>query len=129
MTEQNPHDQSPPDDTKRRTDSTTGGSNQRYGEAGPAPDRQQSSSSYAAPGSPSYGPASEPNTARFGGFGSADRTDEGRPDRTRPSRPSGAVVAGLLVAALVAGGLGGLAGGAGFTAIDDLVGGGSATEP
>jgi putative serine protease PepD len=33
------------------------------------------------------------------------------------------------VAALVAGGLGGLAGGAGFTAIDNLVGGGSATEP
>ena len=128
MTEQNPHDESGADDTRRLTDSTTGGSTHRYGEAGPTPDRQQSSSPYAAPGSSSYGPASEPNTARFGGFGFADRTDEGRPDRTRPSRPSGAVVAGLLVAALVAGGLGGLAGGAGFTAIDDLVGGGSASE-
>ena len=128
MTEQNPHDQSSPDDAQRLTDSTTGGSTHRYGAAGPTPDRQQSSSPYVAPGSPSYGPASEPDTARFGGFGFADRTDEGRPDRTRPSRPSGAVVAGLLAAALVVGGLGGLAGGAGFTAIDDLVGGGSSSE-
>jgi putative serine protease PepD len=35
------------------------------------------------------------------------------------------VVAALLVGALAVGGLGGLAGGAGFTAVDDLVGGGS----
>ena len=128
MTEQNPPDESSSDDTQRLTDSTTGGSTHRYGEAGPAPDRQQSSSPYAAHGS-SYGPAPEPDTARFGGFGFADRTDEGRPDRTRSSRPGGAVVAGLLAAALVAGGLGGLAGGAGFTAIDNLVGGGSSAEP
>jgi putative serine protease PepD len=129
MTEQNPPDERSSDDTQRLTDSTTGGSTHRYGEAGPTPDRQQSSSPYAAQGSPSYGTAPEPDTARFGGFGFADRTDDGRPDRTRSSRPGGAVVAGLLVAALVAGGLGGLAGGAGFTAIDNLVGGGSATEP
>ena len=128
MTEQNPPDERSSDDTQRLTDSTTGGSTHRYGEAGPTPDRQQSSSPYAAQGSPSYGTAPEPDTARFGGFGFADRTDDGRPDRTRSSRPGGAVVAGLLVAALVAGGLGGLAGGAGFTAIDNLVGGGSATE-
>jgi len=129
MTEQNPPDERSSDDTQRLTDSTTGGSTHRYGEAGPTPDRQQSSSPYAAQGSPSYGTAPEPDTARFGGFGFADRTDDRRPDRTRSSRPGGAVVAGLLVAALVAGGLGGLAGGAGFTAIDNLVGGGSATEP
>jgi putative serine protease PepD len=36
------------------------------------------------------------------------------------------VVAGILVAALVVGGLGGLAGAAGFTVVGDLVGGGSA---
>ena len=129
MTEQNPPDERSSDDTQRLTDSTTGGSTHRYGEAGPTPDRQQSSSPYAAQGSPSYGTAPEPDTARFGGFGFADRTDDGRPDRTRSSRSGGAVVAVLLVAALVAVGLGGLAGGAGFTAIDNLVGGGSATEP
>ena len=39
------------------------------------------------------------------------------------SRPSRGLVAGLLAAALVVGGLGGLAGAAGFSAVDDLVGG------
>jgi putative serine protease PepD len=38
------------------------------------------------------------------------------------------VVAALLAGALVVGALGGLAGGAGFTAVDDLVGGGSSSE-
>ncbi|MGA9749001.1 MAG: trypsin-like peptidase domain-containing protein, partial [Nocardioides sp.] len=39
------------------------------------------------------------------------------------SRPSRGVVAGLLAASLVVGGLSGLAGAAGFSAVDDLVGG------
>jgi putative serine protease PepD len=39
------------------------------------------------------------------------------------SGPSRGLVAGLLAAALVVGGLGGLAGAAGFSAVDDLVGG------
>jgi putative serine protease PepD len=124
MTEQSPNDDNRTDDTKRLTDGRPGGSTHRYGEAGPSPDRQQSASPYP-PVPPSYGTPPETDTAQFGGFGFADRTDERRPGRTRSSRPSGAVVAGLLAAALVVGGLGGLAGGAGFTAIDDLVGGGS----
>ena len=41
------------------------------------------------------------------------------------SRPSRGLAAGLLAAALVVGGLGGLAGAAGFSAVDDLVGGGA----
>jgi len=123
MTEQNPHDDNRTDDSQRRTDGQPGASTHRYGETG-SPDRQQSPSPYP-PAPPSYGAPSEPDTAQFGGFGFADRTDERRPVRTRSPRPSGAVVAGLLAAALVVGGLGGLAGGAGFTAIDDLVGGGS----
>jgi putative serine protease PepD len=124
MTEQNPHDDNRTDDTQRLTDGPPGGSTHRYGETGSSPDRQQSPSPYP-PAPPSYGAPSEQDTAQFGGFGFADRTDERRPVRTRSPRPSGAVVAGLLAAALVVGGLGGLAGGAGFTAIDDLVGGGS----
>jgi putative serine protease PepD len=46
-------------------------------------------------------------------------------ERNRRPRPSGGVVAGILAAALVVGGLGGLAGAAGFTVVDNLVGGGS----
>ena len=117
MTEQNPHDDNRTDDTQRRTDGQPGGSTHRYGETGSAPDRQQSPSPYP-PAPPSYGAPSQQDTAQFGGFGFADRTDERRPVRTRSPRPSGAVVAGLLAAALVVGGLGGLAGGAGFTAVD-----------
>jgi putative serine protease PepD len=53
----------------------------------------------------------------------------GQPERERPkpSRPSGGVVAGLLAGALLVGGLGGLAGAAGFTVAEDLVGGGSSS--
>lgn len=42
------------------------------------------------------------------------------------SRPSTGVVAGILAAALLVGGLGGLAGAAGFNTVDDLVGGDAA---
>ena len=121
MTEQNPnhgHD----DATQRPPGSTgdqTGETSHRYGApTGPTPDRPDP---YAA--SPSPAPDSG-DTARFG-FGFAGRTEQGGPVRTRPSRPSGGVVAALLAGALVVGALGGLAGGAGFTAVDDLVGGGS----
>ena len=44
------------------------------------------------------------------------------------SRPSKGVVAGILAAALVVGGLSGLAGAAGFSAMDDLVGGDALTS-
>ncbi|MGZ4783914.1 MAG: S1C family serine protease [Oryzihumus sp.] len=49
------------------------------------------------------------------------------PTTTR-SRPSGGVVAGILAAALVVGGLSGLAGAAAFTTAEDLGGGGGASS-
>jgi putative serine protease PepD len=49
-----------------------------------------------------------------------------QPERER-SRPSKAAVAGILVAALIVGVLGGLAGAAGFALVDDLVGGDAAS--
>ena len=120
MTEQNLNHGN--DDETQRTPGSTGdrtaGTSHRYGAQSGPPGRPDP---YVA--SPSLAPESG-DTARFG-FGSADRTEQGGPVRTRPSRPSGGVVAALLVAALAVGGLGGLAGGAGFTAVDDLVGGGS----
>ncbi len=124
MTEQNPNHGND-DATQRPPGSTgdqTGDTSHRYGApTGPTPDRPDP---YAASSSPA---PDSGDTARFG-FGFADRTEQGGPVRTRPSRPSGGVVAALLVAALAVGGLGGLAGGAGFTAVDDLVGGGSGSE-
>jgi putative serine protease PepD len=121
MTEQSPNHGN--DDETQRTPGSTGdltaGTSHRYGApVGSTPDRPDPHLA-SPPPAPESG-----DTARFG-FGFADRTEQGGPVRTRPSRPSGGVVAALLVAALVVGGLGGLAGGAGFTAVDDLVGGGS----
>jgi len=53
----------------------------------------------------------------------------GQPERPRPNgRPSAGAVAGILAAALVVGGLSGVAGAAGFTAVDDMVGGGTTTS-
>ena len=50
----------------------------------------------------------------------------GQSERPRPSgRPSTGTVAGILAAALVVGGISGVAGAAGFTAVDDTVGGGT----
>jgi putative serine protease PepD len=48
------------------------------------------------------------------------------PAERATSRPSTGVVAGILAAALLVGGLGGLAGAAGFNTVDDLVGGDAA---
>ncbi|MGZ8737455.1 MAG: S1C family serine protease [Nocardioides sp.] len=74
---------------------------------------------------PPSGPASPPDqdptwtehTHRFEQFGFTPV-----PER-EPSRPSKSVVGGILAAALLVGGLGGLAGAAGFDLVDDLVGG------
>ena len=55
-------------------------------------------------------------------------TPRERPDTPRRGRPSTGVVAGILVAALVVGGLSGIAGAAGFTAFDELVGNDSPTS-
>jgi putative serine protease PepD len=136
MTEQNPNDgsrklgDSDSDDTRRIPGEEAGGTTHRYDAPGNAGTDRQGPAPYTSPSiSPSQGSSeSGTDTARFGGFGFADRTDDDRPARTRPSRPSGGVVAVLLVAALVVGALGGLAGGAGFTAVDDLIGGGSSSE-
>ena len=127
MTEQNPYEasrkpaESGSDDTRQIPGDVTGGSTHRYdGPEDAGTDRQGPAPYTSPPVSPST------DTARFGGFGFADRTDD-RPDRTRSPRPSGAVIAGLLAGALLVGGLGGVVGGAGFTAVDDLVGAGSSS--
>src|SRR4051794_32010345 len=135
MTEQSPNDgsrkpsDSDSDDTRRIPGDETGGTTHRYdAPADPGSDRQ-GPAPYASPSiSPSQGSsASGTDTARFGGFGFADRTDD-PPARTPSPPPSGPVVALPLAAAPIVGALGGLAGGAGFTAVHDLVGGDSSTE-
>jgi putative serine protease PepD len=68
---------------------------------------------------PPYGPPYE-HTHRFNQPGFGDPTPR------EASRPSKGVVAGILTAALVVGGLGGLAGAAGFNVVDGLVEGDSA---
>ena len=134
MTEQSPNGDSrkPSDsdsDDTRRIPGDEAGSTHRYTAPDAGTDRQ-GPAPYASPSiPPAQGPSeSGTDTTRFGGFGFADRTDD-RPARTRSPRPSGTVVALLLAAALFVGALGGLAGGAGFTAVDDLVGGDSGSEP
>jgi putative serine protease PepD len=72
------------------------------------------------------------NTHRFGAGGpSAPPYSYGFPGYPEPARPSrrpgNGVVAAILAAALVVGVLGGLAGAAGFTVVDGLVGGGGAS--
>ena len=122
MTEQNPpRGNDGTDDTQRLPEDPGGGSTHRYGaDAGTTPDR---------PGPSPYSSPSGTDTTRFGGFGFTERPEQERQARTRPSRPSGVVVAGILVAALLVGGLSGLAGAAGFTAVNDLAGGGSTGSP
>jgi putative serine protease PepD len=69
---------------------------------------------------PAYGPPPYEHTHRF------DQPGFGAPASREASRPSKGVVAGILTAALVVGGLGGLAGAAGFNVVDGLVEGDSA---
>jgi putative serine protease PepD len=102
MTEQNPPENAD-DDTQRLPGETT----HRYDAQGPLPAPGEPSSSY---------PYSYPSQGQHGFSGQSERD-------TRRSRPSGGVIAAILVAALVVGGLSGLAGAAGFTVVDDLVGG------
>ncbi len=121
MTEQNPHDGHDADDTQRIPDDTSGGSTHRYDPpAGPTPDRHDGSfsTSPGAPRSPYVSP-SEPEDTRVGGFGFVEQPGQEAHASTRRSRPGGAVVAALLVAALIVGALGGLAGAAGFSLVDD----------
>ena len=121
-------DQQKPDEAQRRTggsQATRPGHAHRYDGPGRRPDRQQAARRTRRLAV--VRPPSEPTP--HGSAGSASRTARTTaPARTRSPRPSGAVVAGLLAAALLVGGLGGVAGGAGFTAVDDLVGGGSTTD-
>jgi putative serine protease PepD len=74
-----------------------------------------------------YGPPPGPNDPLGFRFGPQEPS-RGPQQPARAGRVGGGVVAGLLVAALVAGGVGGLAGAAGFAAVDEVVGGSSATS-
>jgi putative serine protease PepD len=72
------------------------------------------------------GPSTHRYDARVGGFAFADRPE---PERQRRSRPGGAVIGGILAGALLVGGLSGLAGAAGYTALQDSSGGSSSSSP
>ena len=92
----------------------------RYGPPAPEPTFPGGSApGSAGPEQPDPYAGSQP-TATFPAF-----TDT---DRTRRPRPSSGVVAGILVAALAVGGVSGLAGAAGFTAVNDFVDGGSSSS-
>ena len=67
-------------------------------------------------------------TPEFGGFGFHDGAEQNTGSK-RSGRPGNAVIAAILAAALVVGGLAGLVGAAGFTAVDHLVGSDTATSP
>jgi putative serine protease PepD len=108
------------DDTERLTGGPGGGSSHRYAEPSPysSPYSSGHSSPYSSGHSSPYSSPGDRDDASFGGLGFSEHQQQ---TRTR-TRPGNGVVAGLLVAALLVGGLGGLAGAAGFTAVDDLVG-------
>jgi putative serine protease PepD len=90
------------------------GSTHRYQDSGGAESPYTAShSSYAGQQSPYPGSSQREH---IGGFGFD------RQERERRNRPGGAVIAGILAAALVVGGISGLVGAAGFTAADHLVG-------
>ena len=82
------------------------------------------------PGYSDIDPSGE-NTHRYaGGFGPSSYPPgfPGQPERAPArTRPSTGAVAGILAAALVVGGVSGVAGAAGFTAVDDAIGGGGST--
>jgi putative serine protease PepD len=97
------------DDTTRIPDSQ--GSRHRYGE--PSGPEQSPLPPYAPPAG---------DTANFGGLGFAgDAQQDAPPVGRRTGRPTNGVIAGILAAALVFGAVAGVAGAAGFTAVDDLV--------
>jgi len=66
-------------------------------------------------------------TPEFGGFGFHGGAEQNTASK-RSGRPGNAVIAAILAAALVVGGLAGLVGAAGFTAVDDLVGSDTSTS-
>ncbi len=66
-------------------------------------------------------------TPEFGGFGFHDGAEQNTVPK-RSGRPGNAVIAAILAAALVVGGLAGLVGAAGFTAVDHLVGSDTSTS-
>jgi putative serine protease PepD len=107
------------DDT-RRLPSEPAGSTHRY-----EPTRGAGESTYSSPYAPAppQGPPQAEHT-HIGGFGFDSRPQA---ERRPSSRPSGGVVAGILAAALLVGGLSGLVGAAGYNAVDDLVGNDSPT--
>jgi putative serine protease PepD len=104
MTEQRP--EQGPDDTQRIPQhDPAGGSSHRYDPSGA--------------GQP-------PPSPEFGGFGFRDGDRDPRPPRS--GRPATGVIAAILAAALVVGGVAGLVGAAGFNAVDDLVGSDTSTS-
>jgi putative serine protease PepD len=100
MTEHRP--EHGPDDTQRIPHDPMSGSSHRYDPA-----------------------AGQPSSPEFGGFGFDSNGDRKPP---RSGRPGTGVIVAILAAALVVGGLAGLVGAAGFTAVDDLVGSDAATS-
>jgi putative serine protease PepD len=123
MTEQTPENGQ--DDTRRIPTEPSGGSSHRYPSPPPGPSGYPGQQPYAAPAPPPpygaqqrppYGPNPNERT-HIGGFG----FDAAEPQQRRSNRPSGGVVAGILAGALLVGGLAGLAGAAGFHAVDDDV--------
>ncbi len=126
MTQWNPGDHPGPDDADRTRRIPEGeGSRHRYGE--PSQDQGQ-------PSAPPYAQGGQQrDTAGFGGLGFSGEQPGptgsqggGQPPR-RSGRPANGVIAGILAAALVLGGVAGVAGAAGFTVVDDLVGHDSST--
>src|ERR1700709_626862 len=69
-------------------------------------------------------PASHPGDTQTLNRPGYPPTPDHRP-RGRPAGPGAGVVAAILVAALAVGGVAGVVGAAGFTAVDDLLGNGS----
>jgi putative serine protease PepD len=109
MTEWQP--ESDDDDTERAPD--------------PAPSRHryEDTPAFAHPARPPY---QEPDTAQFGAFGFGGDHHDPSGTHRRPRRPGNRLVTGLLAAALVVGGVAGVVGAVGFSAVDHLVGDDSA---
>jgi putative serine protease PepD len=139
MTEHNPeHDSANRnDDTERIPAESPSGSPPQPPFENPSGGSEGSSHRYQDPGAgspyagsyPSYGTHQSPYSGpshgeHLGGFGFDRQDREGRTS----NRPGGAVIAGILAAALVVGGLSGLVGAAGFTAANHLVGDDSASS-